>query len=68
MKDLITKTVLPYFFHSKPLITLLCGIGILALSYGMFNDDSLVFIIGLVFVIGGYLLVRRKLKRNYSGR
>ena len=66
MKNLIIKTVLSYLFHSKLLVALLCGIGILALSYGMLNDDNLIFIIGLVFVIGGYLLLRRKLKQHAS--
>jgi len=41
--------------HNKTLISLICVIGIVAVSYGMLNDNNLVFIIGLLFVIGGYL-------------
>ena len=39
-------------------------IGIVAVSYGMLKDNNLVFIIGLLFVIGGYLLIRRKIKAH----
>jgi len=28
----------------------------------MLNDSNLVFVIGLLFVIGGYLLIRRRTK------
>jgi len=48
--------------HNKTLISLICVIGIVAVSYGMLNDNNLVFIIGLLFVIGGYLLIRRRIK------
>jgi hypothetical protein len=64
MIDLIAQTVLPYIFHSKSLNAVLCAIGILGVSYGMFSKNNLVFIIGLLFIIGGYLLVRRKLKQH----
>jgi LPXTG-motif cell wall-anchored protein len=29
-------------------------------AYGMLKDNNLIFIIGMLFVIGGYLLIRRK--------
>jgi hypothetical protein len=46
----------------KSFIILVCVIGILAASYGMIKDNNLIFVIGLFFVIGGYLMIRKKLK------
>lgn len=43
---------------------LICMIGIVAVAYGMLKDNNLIFIIGLLFVIGGYLLIRRKIKES----
>ena len=37
-------------------------IGISAVAYGMLKDNNLIFIIGMLFVIGGYLLIRRKIR------
>jgi uncharacterized protein YneF (UPF0154 family) len=37
-------------------------IGVVAVSYGMLKDNTLIFIIGLFFVLVGYLLIRRKMK------
>ncbi|OPL11847.1 MAG: hypothetical protein AVO38_15405 [delta proteobacterium ML8_D] len=68
MKNLITQKLVPYLIHSKPLNALLGAAGILAVFYGMLAKNNLVFIIGIVCIIGGYLLIRRRLKRNYSGR
>jgi hypothetical protein len=48
----------------KALIVIICLIGILAVVYGMVNRNNSVFIIGLVLVIGGYLLIRKKLKKS----
>ena len=53
-----------YILHNRTLISLICVIGILAISYGMLNDNNLIFIVGLVFVIGGYLLIRRRIKEH----
>jgi len=39
-------------------------IGIVAVSYGMFKDNTLIFIIGLLLGFGGYLLIRRKMKES----
>jgi len=39
-------------------------IGVVAVSYGMFKDNTLIFIIGLLLVFGGYLLIRRKMKES----
>ncbi|HUT72319.1 MAG TPA: LPXTG cell wall anchor domain-containing protein [Desulfatiglandales bacterium] len=48
----------------KALIFIICTIGIVAVSYGMAKDDNLIFVIGVLFVIGGYLLVRRRIKKH----
>ena len=48
----------------KSFIILLCVIGISAVAYGIIKDNNPVFIIGLLFVIGGYLLIRKKLKES----
>jgi hypothetical protein len=52
----------------KALIVCLCVFGLLAVSYGMFKENDMVFIIGVLFVIGGYLLIRRKLKKSIGKR
>ncbi len=52
----------------KALIVCLCVFGLLAVSYGMFQENDMVFIIGVLFVIGGYLLIRRKLKESIRKR
>ena len=48
----------------KALIFIICAIGILAVSYGVAKDDNVIFVIGILFVIGGYLLVRRRIKEH----
>lgn len=63
MRDLIAQRILPYLFRSKPVVALLCSIGALMVSYGMLAKNNLVFIIGLVCIVGGYLLVRQRLKK-----
>jgi hypothetical protein len=52
----------------KTLIVCLCVFGLLAISYGMFKENDMVFVIGVLFVIGGYLLIRRKLKESIRKR
>jgi hypothetical protein len=54
--------------REKAFISCLCVFGILAVSYGMIRDNNAVFVIGLLFVIGGYLLIRRKLKESIGKR
>lgn len=54
--------------REKALVVFLCVFGILAVSYGMIKDNDAVFIIGLLFVMGGYLLIRRKLKESIKRR
>ena len=48
----------------KFLSIFLCIIGVSVISYGMIKDNDVIFLIGLVFVIGAYLLIRRKLKES----
>ena len=50
------------------MITLVCVIGLTAVFYGMVRDNNLVFIIGLMFVAGGYLMIRKRLKASISER
>lgn len=52
----------------RALIVCLCAFGLLAVSYGMFRENDMVFIIGVLFVIGGYLLIRKKLKESIKKR
>jgi LPXTG-motif cell wall-anchored protein len=58
----MVQELISYILHNKTLISLICVIGIVAVSYGMLNGNDLIFIIGLVFVIGGYLLIRKRIK------
>ena len=46
----------------KILALILCVIGLSATFYGMNQDHNVIFIIGLIFVIAGYLLIRKKIK------
>lgn len=46
----------------KAAIILLFVFGALFLGFGIIKEEDLFFIIGLACLIGGYLLVRRKLK------
>ena len=48
--------------REKAFIVCLCVFGVLAVSYGLIKENNAAFILGLLFVIGGYLLIRRKLK------
>jgi hypothetical protein len=43
----------------------LCVIGVSAIVYGMTKKNNPVFLIGLLFVIAGYLLIRKKLKESF---
>ena len=48
--------------HKRTLISVICVFGIAAALYGMLSNNDLIFIVGLVFVIGGYLLLRTRIK------
>ena len=58
----MVRKLISYILHNKTLISLICMIGVVAVSYGMLKDNTLIFIIGLFFVFAGYLLIRRKIK------
>ena len=61
--SLIKRTIL-----KKKLITLICVVGVAAVAYGMSRDNDPVFVLGLVFIVAGYLLIRRELKASLRGR
>jgi general stress protein CsbA len=48
----------------KIVIILLCLIGLAAVSYGMITDNDVVFIIGIIFVIAGYVVIRKRIKKS----
>jgi NaMN:DMB phosphoribosyltransferase len=48
----------------KALILVVCLLGIFGVCYGMANKDHPVFIAGLVAVVAGYLMIRKKLKAH----
>ena len=52
----------------KTLIFIICTIGIVGVSYGMAKDDNVIFVIGIVFLIGGYLLIRKRIKGHIRER
>ena len=47
---------------------ILCLFGISAVSYGMIKENHLIFIVGLPFMIGGYLLIRKQLKATIRNK
>ena len=49
---------------NRALLILVCVVGTALILYGMAKDDNLIFVIGVLFVIGGYLLVRRRIKKH----
>ena len=57
-----------YILNEKKLTFLICIIGIVMVSYGMIKDNNVIFIIGLIFVVGGYLIFRKKLKEAAQDR
>jgi LPXTG-motif cell wall-anchored protein len=62
--DSMAFRITSYIVNREYLIAPICMIGIVAVAYGMVKDNNLIFIIGLLFVIGGYLLIRRKTKES----
>jgi uncharacterized Zn finger protein len=52
----------------KALVVSICIIGVVAVSYGVAKDADVIFVIGIVFVIGGYLLIRRRIKKHIRER
>ena len=52
----------------RTLVIIIFVVGILTTLYGMMKDNNDVFIIGMVFIIVGYALVRTKLKRYFGDK
>ena len=52
----------------KVLLILVCAAGLSAVFYGMAKDNDVVFIIGLLLVIGAYLVIRKRLKASLGGK
>ncbi len=52
----------------KTLTAVICVLGISGVAYGMIEKNDPVFIVGLFFVIAGYLLIRRKLKSRVQDK
>ena len=52
----------------KILITIIFVVGTLTTLYGMLKDNNEVFLIGLVFIIVGYAIVRTKLRRYFGAK
>ena len=50
--------------RNKILIIVLCLSGIISVGYGVIMDSDGVFVLGIICVIAGYLLIRRKLKES----
>ena len=53
-----------FIMKEKILIILLSGFGLMAVLYGMARENNVIFILGLIFVIGGYILIRKRLKKS----
>ena len=52
--------------NEKILTVVICLIGVLAVAYGMLRHNNIVFVIGVGFVIGGFLRIRKKLKESLN--
>lgn len=48
----------------KAFIIIPCIVGPVAVSYGMIMDHDVIFIIGIIFVIAGYLMIRIRIKKS----
>ena len=48
----------------RGLTVFLCLVGVLCVSYGMMNPNNVIFIIGIMCIIGGYILIRKNLKAS----
>lgn len=70
------QTLHPLLFFSSPAInmkeklltTILCILGIGLTYYGMTEVNHWAFVSSIILIIGGYLLIRKKLKESISER
>lgn len=46
----------------KIAISFLCALGVFGVGYGMGTDNDVIFVVGILLVVAGYLSIRRKLK------
>ena len=53
-----------FIMKKKILIILLSVFGLMAVFYGMARENNVIFILGLIFIGGGYLLIRKRLKES----
>lgn len=58
------QKVIQNILKQKALILIICTIGIVAVSYGMAKDNNVIFVLGIGFIIGGYLLIRKRIKEH----
>ena len=58
------EKIIPDILKSTYLSVFICAIGVVKVTYGIIKDNNLVFILGLLCVIAGYLLIRIKLKEH----
>lgn len=50
-------------WNKKPLASiLLCASGFTGVIYGMARDHNGIFVIGILCLIGGYLIIRKRIK------
>lgn len=52
----------------KLIAALVCLAGVVGVCYGMIKPNNVVFVLGLILVIIGYLIIRRKLKSQVPSR
>ena len=48
----------------KTILIITCTLGVSGIAYGMAAENDVVFIAGLFWVVGGYLIIRHQLKGN----
>jgi hypothetical protein len=52
--------------QQKIITIFVCTIGISTVAYGMIEKNNSVFLIGIAFIIAGYLMIRKKLRESLS--
>jgi hypothetical protein len=48
----------------KGLLIFISALGLLTVFIGMYRDQDLVFIIGIIFIVSSYLYIRKRLKES----
>ena len=66
MKTAEESRYIPNILKKRAFMAFICLIGVVAVSYGIHYHDNLVFIIGIGFIIVGYLLIRRRIKGHIT--